>query len=146
MAGGGAYLPVELGGGVELLRGEYLREAGGMGVLLRAGAEAPRDGETGDVEVTEIPPPCRRAAAGRCGGTTQWRGGRRRGQGDPAGVLLRAGAAMARRAASRSRRSNRLVEEGERHGETAAVGPRREGRGGSVAPRAWVGGGGEAGG
>jgi hypothetical protein len=67
-AGGGAYLPVELGGGVELLPGEYLREAGGMGVLLRAGAEAPRDGKAGGVEVMEIPPPCR-------GGKTRRRDG-----------------------------------------------------------------------
>jgi hypothetical protein len=67
-AGGRAYLPVELGGGVELLPGKYLREAGGMGMLLRAGTEAPRDGEEGDVEVTEIAPPCR-------GGKTRRRDG-----------------------------------------------------------------------
>jgi hypothetical protein len=42
--GGEAYLPVELGSGVELLPGEYLREAGGMGVLLQAGKMRSVDG------------------------------------------------------------------------------------------------------
>jgi hypothetical protein len=40
-------------------------------VQQRAGAEAPRDGEAGDVEVTEIPPPCR-------GGKTRRREGKTR--------------------------------------------------------------------
>jgi hypothetical protein len=80
-AGGGAYLPVELGGGVELLPDEYLREAGGVGMLLRAGKTRRRHAMASGWRARSRRSR-RLVEEGRRGGAMRWRAGGVQGHGD----------------------------------------------------------------